>query len=238
MNDHGEKTATRLFDDWPDKYDNWFTSPTGQLVKAFESELLLDMLKPRSGEHILDVGCGTGIFTLDVLASGASVIGLDISHPMLIRAAQKTTQYSFAGVAGDMCFLPFPDESFDKTYSITSLEFVNNGRKAAAELNRVTRKNGTVVLATLNSLSPWAIRRNRAAAKGHSLFKNIIFRSPKELERLSPEKPEIKTAIHFLKEDDPEKIPAIEQAGCLSEKDTGAFIAAVWKKEDRGANID
>ena len=50
----------RLFDHWPEKYDRWFETPIGALVKKYENELLLDLLQPRPEERILDVGCGTG----------------------------------------------------------------------------------------------------------------------------------------------------------------------------------
>ncbi len=231
MSRHEKNAETRLFDDWPDRYDAWFTTPIGKLVKSYELELVLEMLQPKPGEHILDVGCGTGVFTLDILASGVNIIGLDISYPMLVRATHRASQYRFAAVAGDMLTLPFPDESFDKTYSITALEFIHEGRRAATELSRVTRSGGTIVLATLNSLSPWAIRRSKEAKKGHSLFQSIIFRSPQELASIVPGEPTLKTAIHFLKDDDPQEAPFIEREGANTETQTGAFVAAVWSKE-------
>ena len=51
----------RLFDQWPEKYDSWFETPIGALVKKYENELFLDLLQPRPRESILDVGCGTGV---------------------------------------------------------------------------------------------------------------------------------------------------------------------------------
>ena len=59
--------ATALFDTWPDRYDSWFATPIGRLVRLYEARLLLAFLEPQPGERILDVGCGTGIFTDDVL---------------------------------------------------------------------------------------------------------------------------------------------------------------------------
>ncbi len=222
--------ASRLFDQWPEKYDRWFETPIGALVKKYENELLLDLLQPRPGESILDVGCGTGVFTLDILASGARVTGLDVSIPMLKRAGHKTEGYPFRGVAGDMSYLPFGDECFDKVVSMTTLEFVADGREAVADLFRVTKKGGVVVVTTLNSLSPWAARRKKAAAKGHSLFERMIFRSPDELRALAPVEGLVKTAIHFQKDDDPAKAPGIEHDGQRRDLDTGAFLAARWEK--------
>ena len=224
------KYASRLFDKWPDKYDRWFETPIGTLVKKYENQLLLDFLQPHPGERILDVGCGTGVFTLNILASGPHVTGLDISQPMLKGAEYKLKGYPFLAVAGDMLFLPFKDDCFDKVVSMTSLEFVENANGAVAELFRVTKKGGVVVLTTLNSLSPWAARRKKAAGKGHSLFKRMIFRSPDDLRDVAPVDGVIKTAIHFKKDDDPRRAPEIELNGQKKELDTGSFLAARWVK--------
>ena len=56
-----------LFDEWPERYDRWFTTPIGKLVREIEGELVIDFLRPGAGEKILDAGCGTGVFTLDFL---------------------------------------------------------------------------------------------------------------------------------------------------------------------------
>ena len=221
---------SRLFDDWPETYDRWFTTPIGTLVKKYEEELILDLLRPLPGEIILDAGCGTGVFTLDILSFGADVIGLDISLPMLMRAAQKAKEYPFQMVLADMSNLPFKKNSFDKVVSVTALEFIKDAKDAVRELFRVTKKGGCVVVATLNSLSPWASCRKAEARKGHRLFEKAIFRSPDELRSLAPIEGTIRTAIHFQKEDEPDRVPEIELDGQSKGLNTGAFLAARWEK--------
>jgi SAM-dependent methyltransferase len=162
----------RLFDEWPDRYDEWFQSPIGALVKHYESLLLLDLLQPCRGEMILDVGCGTGIFTLDVLESGPNVVGLEISQPMLMRARQKIGAKSFHPITGDMLSLPIADEVFDK----------------------------------------------------------MIFRSPDEMCTLAPVDGVVKTAIHFQKDEDPDRAPEIEREGQTNNLNTGAILAVCWEK--------
>ncbi|NWF93443.1 MAG: methyltransferase domain-containing protein [Syntrophaceae bacterium] len=220
----------KLFDDWPERYDQWFTTPIGALVKKYESELILDLLKPAPQETILDAGCGTGLFTLDLLSRGSHLVGLDISLPMLRRAAEKTKGYPFQPVLADMVNLPFQDSTFDKVVSVTALEFVGDAKAAVSELFRVTRKGGWIVVATLNSLSAWARRRKAAAEKGHSLFKRAIFRSPDELRSLAAPPGVIRTAIHFQKDDDPDHAHELEREGQGRGLDTGAFVAVRWEK--------
>ena len=86
------------------------------------------------------------------------------------------------------------------------------------------------MVATLNSLSPWAGRRKAKAKEGHSVFEHALFRSPDELLNLSPVDGAVKTAIHFQKHDKPEEAKRIEKNGQLKELVTGAFVVARWEK--------
>ena len=220
----------QLFDEWPEVYDRWFITPIGSLVKKYEAQLILDLLKPGQGEIILDAGCGTGVFTLDILSSGSKVIGLDISLPMLIRAGKNLKGYPFQMVLADMLNLPFRKGSFDKVVSVTALEFIEDAEGAVKELFRVTRKGGCIVLATLNSRSPWALRRKAQARERHTIFEKAIFRSPDELRSFVSVEGRVKTAVHFQKEDDPEGAIWIEREGKRKHLDTGAFVAIRWEK--------
>ena len=220
----------QLFDEWPEAYDKWFTTPIGSLVKKYEAELILDLLKPKKGEIILDAGCGTGIFTTDILSSGSQVIGLDISLPMLIQAKKKLKEYPFWIILADMLNLPFPGSSFDKVVSVTALEFVEDAKGAIGELFRITKRGGCIVVATLNSLSPWASRRKAEAKEKHTIFEKAIFRSPHELLSFASEEGVAKTAIHFQKGDHPERAVGIEREGQRRNLNAGAFVAVRWQK--------
>ena len=220
----------QLFDEWPEAYDRWFTTPIGSLVKKYEAQLILELLKPKQGEVILDGGCGTGVFTVDILSLGSRVIGLDISLPMLIQAGKKLRGYPFQMVLADMLNLPFRENSFDKVVSVTALEFIEDAKGAVKELFRVTRRGGCIVVATLNSLSPWALRRKAQAKERQTIFEKAIFRSPDELRSLASVEGVVKTAIHFLKEDDPERAVEMEREGDKKNLDTGAFVAIRWEK--------
>ncbi len=166
-----------FFAEWPEKYDEWFETPIGRLVREYEGRLLREMVCPGPDDQILDVGCGTGIFTAGLLAAGSRVTGLEISLPMLLRAGKKAAGRPFRMVRGDMRRLPFAGNSFDKTVSVTAIEFLaEDAADAVADMFRVTRPGGLVVVASLNSLSPWAARR-KSSAKNHPIFTHARFRS-------------------------------------------------------------
>ena len=197
-----------------------------------ERTLILDLLQPQKNELILDAGCGTGIFTRTVIDHGSQVVGLDLSVPMLQYACGALPAPGFTPVAADMLALPFTDNQFDKTLSVTALEFIEDAGTAIDELFRITRPKGCMVIATLNSLSPWAERRRiEARAKDHSVFKGAYFRSPDQLSVLAPVEGMIKTAIHFANDADPSEARKIETDGQKAGAQTGAFVIGRWRKQ-------
>ena len=134
-------------------------------------------------------------------------------------------------IAADMLALPFADGRFDKTLSVTALEFIEDARRAVDELFRVTRPWGLVVVATLNSLSPWAVRRRGVARTDkRNIFHNAHFRSPRQLAELAPIGGTVKTAIHFDRDEHPSRAAVVEREGRLAASDKGAFLAACWQK--------
>ncbi len=224
-------THAELFDDWPERYEAWFDTPIGKLVREVEGEAVFDLLGTVSGEHILDAGCGTGVFTTDIVINGAKVTGLDISHPMLRAAARKMPREGFSPVEGDMRRLPFKDGIFTRAVSITALEFIEDARTAVEELFRVTRPGGYILVATLNRLSPWAERRNAKTRRGQKhVLENAFYRSPDDLMALVPLPGMFRTAVHFQKDDDVASAEAIEVRGRRQQLKTGAFVAVRWQK--------
>ena len=129
-----------------------------------------------------------------------------------------------------MLRLPFADNCFDKTVSVTAIEFIEDGQSAVAELFRVTRPGGLVVVASLNSLSPWAARRMEAAREGHAIFSHARFRSPSEMADLAQFPAVVKTAVHFQKHHDPDVARQIEEDGAARGLNTGAFLIVSWVK--------
>jgi ubiquinone/menaquinone biosynthesis C-methylase UbiE len=147
---------------------------------------------------------------------------------MLFSARTGLKKLPFHPVQADMVKVPFRDGFFDKSVSITALEFIEDARSAVNELFRITRPGGTVIVATLNSLSPWATRRSRKT-EGH-ILENAFYRSPADLIELTDLEAVYETSVHFLKDDEPEKAIEIEKEGRAKKLDSGAFVIVRWRK--------
>lgn len=169
------------FDGWANKYDQWFQTPRGALVYALEEDLIMAMARPRAGEKALDVGCGTGNFTLALAERGLELYGLDASEKMLAVAARKLTAAGHQVVLqhGTMEKIALDDSSFDLVLCVSALEISPQPEQAVAEMWRVTRPGGRLVLAVLNAISPWA--EERSQREEGSIWDDQHFYSPEEL---------------------------------------------------------
>ncbi len=98
----------------------------------------------RPGERILDVGAGTGASSDPFTAAGAYVVAVDFSFGMMLEGARGRSSLRF--VAGDALALPFADNSFDAVTISFGLRNVADVPAALAEMRRVTRPAGRLVI--------------------------------------------------------------------------------------------
>ena len=110
----------------------------------------VQLLAPKPGERILDVGMGPGFFTYDLLpivGERGLVAGVDSSEVMVELAKGRCagrgpSDFRLAGATQ----LPFPDASFDAVTAAQVYEYVPDMEKALAEVRRVLRPGGRVFI--------------------------------------------------------------------------------------------
>jgi trans-aconitate 2-methyltransferase len=106
---------------------------------------VLERLKAAAGEHILDVGCGTGRLTseIPVRAPGVTVIGIDRSLEMLSKAREQLSPVA-AFAQADGTALPF-ESSFDAVFSTATFHWIKDHDRLFAEIHRVLKPGGRLV---------------------------------------------------------------------------------------------
>ena len=139
------------------KAQSVWNSPGGRYDEISRSiadaiEHAVERLRPRSRENILDLATGTGWGSRVVAQRfpDVQVTGADIADGMLeyARAAAALQKLPISYHHADAEKLPFPDGAFDGVVSTFGVMFVGKPEAAAAELGRVVKKGGRVVLAT------------------------------------------------------------------------------------------
>ena len=128
-------TLKHVRDDW---WDDAFTS------------FLVERLRPRAGNRILDVGCGTGSVELRLSrlrVPQISLVGIDRIVDRAIVAERTTDGHNLRASFGaaDACHLPFPDATFDSTFCVAVLQHIGDVLEALREFARVTRPGGRIL---------------------------------------------------------------------------------------------
>lgn len=105
---------------------------------------VVEAVGPRPGQVILDLAAGTGTSSQTFAERGARVVAADLSLGMLAVGKQRQPHLDF--VAGDALTLPFADDSFDAVTITFGLRNVEHTVTALAEMRRVTRPGGRLVV--------------------------------------------------------------------------------------------
>jgi ubiquinone/menaquinone biosynthesis C-methylase UbiE len=148
----------------------WVEAPHPFITRA----RLREALAPAAGERVLEVGPGTGYYSLPVaewLGKSGSLQLLDIQQEMLdhtTRRAREAGIENIAATRGDATRLPFPDASFDAAFLVAVLGEIPDQEAALVELRRVIKPTGRLVVGELfgdpHMVSEKALGRRGAAA--------------------------------------------------------------------------
>jgi len=107
---------------------------------------------PAAGEHVIDIGCGTGNAALLAAERGAKVTGIDPAPRLLEVAARRAAALGLEAqfVRAEAAALPIEDGAADLVVSVFGVIFAPEPRAAAAEMVRVTAPDGRIVLTAWN----------------------------------------------------------------------------------------
>ncbi len=105
-------------------------------------KLTREALNPKPGEKVLDLAAGTGVSTVELARSGAWCVATDFSKGMLQAGSERPVPM----VAGDAMHLPYADASFDAATISFGLRNVSDFRAGLAEIARVTKPGGRLVV--------------------------------------------------------------------------------------------
>lgn len=139
----------------PDYKDNSFLKDTYLKIFGYpypprrnEAALVFDFLNPKKNEKILDVGCGDGIWYNELRKRGINVVGIDTSDYDLnkLNERAKILNLKTEAIKADAQEMPFENNVFDKVYSISTLEHIEDDKKVFREVARVLKPNGLLVL--------------------------------------------------------------------------------------------
>lgn len=145
--EHGEKIAGQAEAIW-----NW-ASPAGKLRAKRRARLIAEAAELSTGMHVLELGCGTGLFTQSFDETGARIVAIDVSDDLLNHARKKVVSSRVSFLKEDAEALTFEDESFDAVVGSSVLHHLNMD-KALSEMLRVLKSGGRFAFAEPNMMNP------------------------------------------------------------------------------------
>lgn len=222
-----------VFDTFFEDYDSWYTTQMGAFVDELETETAFSLLQPKAGMRILDVGCGTGNFSLKLAQLGARVTGIDIAENMLNQATAKTanTHLPIQFLKGNAAHMPFQSNSFDAVLSMTAFEFIPNPYEVYLEMKRILKPGGIIVIGTIQKGGDWANLYSSDVCKG-TAYEYANFLSKADLTALDPACVEATKETLYTPPTLPEHAYTMETENKYqTETQTGGFVCVKFKKE-------
>ena len=221
-----------IFDKEASDYDDWYKSKMGNFVDEVETYLAFSLFQPKKGTKILDVGCGTGNFSMKLAEMGCEVVGVDVSEEMLKLAEEKSkdNNMDIEFHKMDVYGLDFEDEEFDVVFSMAAFEFIKEPKKAYNEMHRVLKKNGNLLIGTINRESRWGELYLSKSMRDNSVFKHADFKSMDDLRAINPREIMDYGECLFIPPDTTEKDINIMYENKCKLKERGGFICVLWQK--------
>ncbi len=127
----------------------------GVFNSLYERPAMLRMLGDLGDRSVLDLGCGAGQLTVDLVKGGANVTGIDVSAQMIDIARSRlddTAEFFVGDVAQP---LPFESESFDLVVASLVMHYIEDWVPVLREIKRVLKPGGSFVFSTHHPTMDW-----------------------------------------------------------------------------------
>ncbi len=142
---HGALIRHRAEEIW-----GW-SSPAGRRRAARRAELLATWARLEAGQRVLELGCGTGLFSKKLQREGLYLTAIDISLDLLSDAVRENKTVGF--IQADAHRLPFADNTFNAVVGSSVLHHLQVGL-VLREIRRVVQPGGRIAFAEPNMMNP------------------------------------------------------------------------------------
>lgn len=148
----------------------WYNKLVGSSGHYYHERVIFPNLKklyqPKNGDHVLDVGCGQGVYGRQ-LSSSVEYTGIDLSQELIAEAKKLDRLKSHSYFVADATHaLPVASDSYDLAISILALQNMKDSRSALREMAKSIKVDGTIIIVLnhpafrIPRQSSWAVDEN------------------------------------------------------------------------------
>ena len=159
------------------------SDPIGKYEQDMRQRAVIELLNPTKGELILDVGCGNARDIIVFANKGAKSVGIDFSTEMIKEGKKDIAKIGLKNndlIVGSATLLPFKNKTFDKISCSETIEHIPDYEDAIADMNRVLKVGGKLVITTPNWHSLYGLSRKLFTKPFKLLFRFLKFVLRKE----------------------------------------------------------
>lgn len=150
-----DNIAEKYWSRFPETYDRKMEYVVG---KELRDAIIQELNRlPELGE-LVELGCGTGIFTETIVLKTKSMVATDLSDSLLAVAGKRIGDHPKVTIQKENCMATsFPSESLDSVFMANLIHVIESPNILLKECNRILRKNGTLVIVTFtgNGMKRW-----------------------------------------------------------------------------------
>jgi ubiquinone/menaquinone biosynthesis C-methylase UbiE len=147
-----DKSIKNFYNEDSSRYESErFLSSAGKYADSTHKQIVFSLVDSWEGKRVLDLGCGTGRFSLEAANKGSTVVGIDFSSEMLKILNQKANRNVYP-VMMDAHKLAVTDTIFDGCICINALHLISDYENVLGEIGRVLKPNGFLILNLPNLL--------------------------------------------------------------------------------------
>lgn len=143
---HGEYIREHGEEIW-----NW-SSPAGKMRWSRRCRLFTEFLGNHKS-HVLEIGCGTGLFTKELARTNNTILAIDISDALIMKAKERISSTNVNFIVGNAYETEFKSESFDFIVGSSSLHHLEVD-SALEEFSRILRSGGKMMFTEPNMMNP------------------------------------------------------------------------------------
>lgn len=161
-------------------HKQWFKSEISLFDFLCTKEIFMEYLNPQKNDKILEIGCGSGVWTESIARNCNEIIAIDISPHMIKEARKYAHEKNIKFLTGNLSSMSIK-QKFDKIFAIRSFEYIEDKLQVIRKMHELLRSDGKLIVVTKSKPCLWDLVYRKRWEKEKFQQKKISYRQTYKL---------------------------------------------------------